>query len=88
MAVSWPRDFSPSGGGVWSFLIGVPMKRMNRVSGPTQVIGASEDTSPTTWAGIDGKIADTFNVVAANQTMAKELKRVGQERSLPHTRGG
>ena len=77
------------------------MKRVKRVSGPTQVIGAREDTSldkrlllqalqrvkagdfsvqlPTTWAGMDGKIADTFNdIVAANQTMAKELKRVGQ----------
>ena len=33
---------------------------------------------PGTWTGIPGKIADTFNeIVAANQHMAGELKRVG-----------
>jgi HAMP domain-containing protein/CheY-like chemotaxis protein len=33
---------------------------------------------PTTWTGMDGKIADTFNdIVAANQRMAEELRRVG-----------
>ena len=33
---------------------------------------------PTTWTGIDGKIADTFNdIVAANRRMALELRRVG-----------
>ena len=31
------------------------------------------------WTGLAGKIADTFNdIVAANQQMAQELKRVGQ----------
>ena len=34
---------------------------------------------PGTWIGLAGKIADTFNeIVAANQHMAEELKRVGQ----------
>src|SRR3954467_14867305 len=34
---------------------------------------------PGDLAGIDGKIADTFNdIVTANQKMAQELKRVGQ----------
>jgi len=34
---------------------------------------------PGTWTGLPGKIADTFNeIVAANQQMAQELKRVGQ----------
>jgi HAMP domain-containing protein/CheY-like chemotaxis protein len=34
---------------------------------------------PGTWTGLSGKIADTFNeIVAANQQMAQELKRVGQ----------
>src|SRR6516164_6611615 len=34
---------------------------------------------PGFWTGLGGKIADTFNdIVAANQEMAKELKRVGQ----------
>src|SRR6201987_2258456 len=34
---------------------------------------------PGSWIGIAGKIADTFNeIVAANQQMAEELKRVGQ----------
>src|SRR5262245_19444145 len=34
---------------------------------------------PGDWTGVDGKIADAFNdIVAANQTMARELKRVGQ----------
>jgi len=34
---------------------------------------------PGTWIGLSGKIADTFNeIVAANQHMAQELKRVGQ----------
>jgi HAMP domain-containing protein/CheY-like chemotaxis protein/signal transduction histidine kinase len=34
---------------------------------------------PGSWVGLAGKIADTFNeIVAANQQMAGELKRVGQ----------
>ncbi|HXU30929.1 MAG TPA: HAMP domain-containing protein, partial [Thermoanaerobaculia bacterium] len=34
---------------------------------------------PGDWAGVDGKIADTFNeIVASNRKMAAELKRVGQ----------
>src|ERR1044071_8135460 len=34
---------------------------------------------PGDWTGLQGKIADTFNeIVAANQKMADELKRVGQ----------
>jgi len=34
---------------------------------------------PGSWTGLPGKIADTFNsIVAANQQMAEELKRVGQ----------
>jgi HAMP domain-containing protein/CheY-like chemotaxis protein/signal transduction histidine kinase len=34
---------------------------------------------PGTWIGLPGKIADTFNaIVAANQHMAQELRRVGQ----------
>ena len=34
---------------------------------------------PGSWTGLGGKIADTFNsIVAANQQMAQELKRVGQ----------
>ena len=34
---------------------------------------------PATWTGMDGKIADTFNeIVSANQTIALELRRVGQ----------
>jgi HAMP domain-containing protein/CheY-like chemotaxis protein/signal transduction histidine kinase len=34
---------------------------------------------PGTWTGLEGKIADTFNeIVAANEQMARELKRVGQ----------
>ncbi len=34
---------------------------------------------PSAWVGISGKIADTFNeIVAANQQMAQELKRVGK----------
>jgi HAMP domain-containing protein len=33
---------------------------------------------PGSWTGLEGKIADTFNsIVAANQQMAHELKRVG-----------
>jgi hypothetical protein len=33
---------------------------------------------PGDWTGLEGKIADTFNdIVAANQKMAHELKRVG-----------
>ena len=33
---------------------------------------------PGTWVGLAGKIADTFNeIVAANQHMAQDLKRVG-----------
>jgi HAMP domain-containing protein/CheY-like chemotaxis protein/signal transduction histidine kinase len=34
---------------------------------------------PGVWTGLAGKIADTFNgIVAANQQMAQELRRVGQ----------
>ncbi len=34
---------------------------------------------PGSWTGLAGKVADTFNsIVAANQQMARELKRVGQ----------
>jgi HAMP domain-containing protein/CheY-like chemotaxis protein/signal transduction histidine kinase len=34
---------------------------------------------PSAWGGLAGKIADTFNeIVAANQQMAQELKRVGK----------
>src|SRR5579872_5614434 len=34
---------------------------------------------PGSWTGLTGKIADTFNdIVAANEHMAQELKRVGQ----------
>ena len=34
---------------------------------------------PGDWTGLEGKIADTFNeIVAANQQMAQELRRVGQ----------
>jgi len=34
---------------------------------------------PSAWTGLSGKIADTFNeIVAANQQMAQELKRVGK----------
>jgi len=33
---------------------------------------------PGAWTGVEGKIADTFNsIVAANQQMAQELRRVG-----------
>jgi len=34
---------------------------------------------PNTWIGLEGKVADTFNdIVAANEQMAIELKRIGQ----------
>jgi HAMP domain-containing protein/CheY-like chemotaxis protein/signal transduction histidine kinase len=34
---------------------------------------------PGSWTGLEGKIADTFNaIVAANQQMAQELRRLGQ----------
>jgi HAMP domain-containing protein/CheY-like chemotaxis protein/signal transduction histidine kinase len=34
---------------------------------------------PGTWTGLPGKIADTFNdIIAANERMAGELKRLGQ----------
>src|SRR3977135_3076285 len=34
---------------------------------------------PGSWPGLPGKIPDTFNnIVAANEQMARELKRVGQ----------
>src|SRR5207302_720472 len=34
---------------------------------------------PGSWTGLAGKVADTFNeIVAANQQMADELKRIGQ----------
>jgi len=34
---------------------------------------------PGSWTGLGGKVADTFNsIVAANQQMSQELKRVGQ----------
>jgi HAMP domain-containing protein/CheY-like chemotaxis protein/nitrogen-specific signal transduction histidine kinase len=34
---------------------------------------------PGSWVGLEGKIADTFNdIVAANEQMARELRRIGQ----------
>ncbi len=34
---------------------------------------------PGSWTGLPGKVADTFNeIVAANQQMAQELRRIGQ----------
>ena len=34
---------------------------------------------PNAWAGLEGKVADCFNdIVAANEQMADELKRIGQ----------
>ncbi len=34
---------------------------------------------PVSWTGLEGKIADAFNdIIAANEQMARELKRVGQ----------
>ena len=34
---------------------------------------------PNAWTGLEGKVADTFNdIVAANEQMARELKRIGQ----------
>src|SRR5246500_3006336 len=34
---------------------------------------------PGSWTGLEGKVADTFNeIVAANEQMAQELKRVGK----------
>ena len=34
---------------------------------------------PNSWTGLEGKVADAFNeIVAANQQMAGELKRIGQ----------
>ncbi len=59
-----------------------------RASGDLSTILASLQTMrngdfsvrlPGSWTGLPGKIADTFNsIVAANQQMAEELKRVGQ----------
>jgi len=59
-----------------------------RASGDLSTILASLQTMrngdfsvrlPGSWTGLSGKIADTFNsIVAANQQMAEELKRVGQ----------
>jgi HAMP domain-containing protein/CheY-like chemotaxis protein/signal transduction histidine kinase len=35
---------------------------------------------PNTWSGVEGKVADTFNeIVAANEQMARELKRIGNK---------
>src|SRR5690348_6415345 len=34
---------------------------------------------PSSWVGMEGKIADTFNdIVAANEQMARELQRICQ----------
>src|SRR5258708_2277596 len=59
-----------------------------RASGELNAILASLQTMrdgdfsvrlPGSWTGLAGKVADTFNsIVAANQQMAQELKRVGQ----------
>jgi CheY-like chemotaxis protein/signal transduction histidine kinase/HAMP domain-containing protein len=46
-----------------------------------QAISAGEFSVrlPGHWTGLEGKLADTFNdIVAANQQMAQELRRVGQ----------
>src|SRR4051812_5145773 len=34
---------------------------------------------PGDWIGLEGKVADTFNqIIASNQQMAQELRRIGQ----------
>src|ERR1700736_2484394 len=67
---------------------GQPNGRAEVASADLRVILASLQTIrdgdfsvrlPGAWTGLAGKIADTFNeIVAANQQMARELKRVGQ----------
>jgi HAMP domain-containing protein/CheY-like chemotaxis protein/signal transduction histidine kinase len=66
----------------------VEERSADRGSGDLSIILASLQTMregdfsvrlPGSWTGLQGKIADTFNsIVAANQQMAQELKRVGQ----------
>ena len=65
---------------------GTPLMLLSLLSADLSVILASLQTMrngdfsvrlPGSWTGLAGKIADTFNsIVAANQQMAEELKRV------------
>jgi HAMP domain-containing protein/CheY-like chemotaxis protein/signal transduction histidine kinase len=82
-----PKNESRKNGGNGGSVL-VEDSRTEQASGDLSAILASLQTMrngdfsvrlPGSWTGLSGKIADTFNsIVAANQQMADELKRVGQ----------
>ena len=73
---TWRR---PANGQSKSRSEGAPELRIILASLQTMRDGDFSVRLPGSWTGLAGKIADTFNeIVAANQQMAQELKRVGQ----------
>lgn len=62
-------------------IAGVPYSDLGAILSSLQIMrnGDFSVRLPGSWTGLAGKIADTFNdIVAANQQMTQELRRVGQ----------
>jgi HAMP domain-containing protein/CheY-like chemotaxis protein/signal transduction histidine kinase len=69
------------GNGTSAFLAESPAADLSVILASLQTMrdGDFSVRLPGSWTGLAGKIADTFNsIVAANQQMAQELRRVGQ----------
>ncbi|HZN53909.1 MAG TPA: HAMP domain-containing protein, partial [Candidatus Polarisedimenticolaceae bacterium] len=74
---------TPSGGGAAGVADTIPVTALDRrqLLRALQRVRSGDFTVqlPGDWTGVDGEIAETFNeIVAANQKIARELKRVGQ----------
>src|SRR5579863_3108335 len=77
-----PLPQSLQGNGHSALVVGeVQSADLTVILGALQIVrdGNFSVRLPGSWTGLPGKIADTFNnIVAANEQMARELKRVGQ----------
>src|SRR5579862_9049073 len=83
-ALDSPAERPKSNGNATGVAVGVtepPAPHLSVILGALQTMrnGDFSVRLPGSWTGLEGKVADTFNdIVAANQQMAQELKRVGQ----------
>ena len=80
-AVNGSHKKSPKYNGKIDEIAEPPSAHLNVILAKLQAVrdGNFSVRLPGAWIGLPGKVADTFNeIVAANQQMAKELRRVGQ----------
>ncbi len=80
-AVNGSHKKSPRSNGRIDEIAEPPSAHLNVILAKLQAVrdGNFSVRLPGSWIGLPGKVADTFNeIVAANQQMAKELRRVGQ----------